>query len=113
MSIPFAPFKIIVSSRSLRYMEKRKGDRHSPCLTPILLKKTSLVILLCFTCDFTMLYIDRIMSNILPLTPNFNGLRMRGIGVAHARDSEWMQNFDQHNFTDNFLIFSDPVDFEI
>ena len=36
------------------------------------------------------------------------------VGVCtHARDSEWMQNFDQHNFTDNFLIFSDPVDFEI
>ena len=40
---------------------------------------------------------------------NFKSIQFNSI----ARDSEWMQNFDQHNFTDNFLIFSDPVDFEI
>ena len=39
IAIPSIPLMSSSNSRSLRYIEKRKGDKHSPCRTLILLKK--------------------------------------------------------------------------
>ena len=74
MSIPAKPFVASYVSRSFKYVANKKGERHSPCLTHICEENGSPGQPLCFTLDLTLLYMDFIISNILPRTPNLISL---------------------------------------
>ena len=70
ISIPAMQFIMNSSSRSFKNIENRKGDKHSPCLTPNMHENSSLSWFTNLTFDFTVLYIDLIMFKIFPQMPN-------------------------------------------
>ena len=54
------------SSKSFTYMANRKGERHSPCLTPSLHSKSGDFSPSVHTLVLTLLYIDMMISSIFP-----------------------------------------------
>ena len=67
---PVLPLFIRYDSRSFRKSEKRRGDRFSPCLTPIWLMKLGECSPFSETHDFMLLYILKIILKNLPFTPD-------------------------------------------